>query len=239
MQNIGGVPGAPTLTSSADALQVFKENYAEVLSTVSPSNVYVDQGDDNFGGDAYFPDHDPLPGVAHLTEAASLYSLRRADWRRVYSFRPGCMRQQRHTDFPEFNMTLNAPEKPNSTIVALCDNTQLHFYVGPDKQLVTVDMKAGDCCFFACDVLHGGAEWQGQQPNFRLFMYWPTTDMFVPWTAKSAAVSLSVAKFRVPNTNKCYDDLNLKTNPLSISFQLHEYNSYLYDFEVFALLLQV
>ena len=88
------------------------------------------------------------------------------------------MRQQRHTDFPEFNMTLNAPEKLNSTIVALCDNTQLHFYVGQDKQLVTVDMKkSGDCCFFAGDVLR--AEWQGQEPNFRLFMYWPTTDIYV------------------------------------------------------------
>ena len=79
------------------------------------------------------------------------------------------MRQQRHTDFHEFNIALNAPEKPNSTILALCDNTQLHFYVGQDKQLVTVDMKkSGDCCFFAGDVLHAGAEWQGQEPNFRL-----------------------------------------------------------------------
>ena len=143
------------------------------------------------------------------------------------------MRQQRHTDFPEFNMTLkNAPEKLNSTIVALCDNTQLHFYVGPDKQLVTVDMQAGDCCFFAGDVIHAGAEWQGQEPNFRLFMYWPTPDIFVPWTAKNAAESpgLQVTTFRVPKT-KLYDKLKLKTNPLSKDFELHEYNSYLYDFE--------
>ena len=143
------------------------------------------------------------------------------------------MRQQRHTDFHEFNIALNAPEKPNSTILALCDNTQLHFYVGQDKQLVTVDMQAGDCCFFAGDVLHAGAEWQGQEPNFRLFMYWPTPDIFVPWTAKSAAESksLQVATFRVPKTKQCYDNLKLKTNPCSKDFQLQEYNSYLYDFE--------
>jgi len=159
------------------------------------------------------------------------------------------MRQQRHTDFPEFNMTLNATEKPNSTLVALCDNTQLHFYVGPDKQLVTVDMNAGDCCFFAGDVLHAGAEWSGKDPNYRLFMYatasplhtyiicnnftryWPTCDIFVPWTAKSAAESLQVAKFRVTNSKGCYETLKLKTNPLSEKFEPHEYNSYLYDFE--------
>ena len=68
------------------------------------------------------------------------------------------MRQQRHTDFYEFNMPLNPPEKPNSTIFALCDKTQLHFYVGPDKQLVTIDLNAGDCCFFAGDVIHAGAK---------------------------------------------------------------------------------
>jgi hypothetical protein len=30
-------------------------------------------------------------------------------------------------------MTLNAPEKPNPTIIALCDGTQLHFFVGSEK----------------------------------------------------------------------------------------------------------
>jgi hypothetical protein len=141
------------------------------------------------------------------------------------------MRQQRHTDFPKFNMSLNAPAKPNSTIVALCDNTKLHFYVGPDKQLVTVDMNAGDCCFFAGDVIHAGAEWEGEEPNFRLFMYWPTTDIFVPWTAASAAETpgLQIGKFRV--AKKCYENLKLTTNPLSLLFELDEYNKYLYDFE--------
>ena len=63
-------------------------------------------------------------------------------------------------------------------------------------------------------------------------MYWPTPDIFVPWTAKSAAESpgLQVTTFRVPKT-KLYDNLKLKTNPLSASFELHEYNSYLYDFD--------
>ena len=143
------------------------------------------------------------------------------------------MRQQCHRDFPDFNMHLNASEKPTSTIVALCDGTQLHFFVGPEKRLVTVDMNAGDCCFFAGDVLHAGAGWEGPQPNFRLFMYWPTADVLVPWTAQSAAESLKekVAGFRVSDTQGRYNRLKLKTNPLSESFSLSEYNSYLYDFE--------
>jgi hypothetical protein len=130
-------------------------------------------------------------------------------------------------------MHLNASEKPNSTLVALCDGTQLHFFVGPDKQLVTVDMNAGDCVFFAGDVLHAGAEWAGTQPNYRLFMYWPTADIFVPWYAKNAAEkkTLNVPSFRVSNMKGSYDALKLKTNPLSASFELHEYNSYLYDFD--------
>ena len=61
-------------------------------------------------------------------------------------------------------------------------------------------------------------------------MYWPTADIFVPWTAQSANESVSVAKFRVTNI-KGYDDLKLKTNPLSGKFELNEYNKYLYDFK--------
>ncbi len=69
MQNIGGVPGAQTLTSCADALQLFKENYAEVVctATLSVSNdnedpgVEIFGGDDIFGGDAGFHDHYQLP----------------------------------------------------------------------------------------------------------------------------------------------------------------------------------
>ena len=130
-------------------------------------------------------------------------------------------------------MNFNASEKPTSTIIALCDGTQLHFFVGPDKQLVTVDMNAGDCCFFAGDVLHAGAGWIGAQPNFRLFMYWPTADVFVPWTAQSAAESLKekVAEFRVTDHRNCYDRLKRITNPLSEQFLLSEYNKYLFDFE--------
>ena len=109
------------------------------------------------------------------------------------------------------------------------------FYVGPQKTLVTVQMNAGDCCFFAGDVLHAGAEWEGPQPDFRLFMYWPTADIFVPWSARNAAESLKhrdgVPSFRESNIKGCYDNLKLKTNPLSASFELHEYNSYLYDFD--------
>ena len=143
------------------------------------------------------------------------------------------MRQQCHRDFPDFTMNFNASEKPTSTIVALCDGTQLHFFGGPEKRLVTVDINAGDCCFFAGDVLHAGAGWEGPQPNFRLFMYWPTADVFVPWTAQSAAESLKekVAGFRVSDIQNCYNRLKFKTNPLSESFSLSEYNSYLYDFE--------
>jgi hypothetical protein len=49
-------------------------------------------------------------------------------------------------------------------------------------------------------------------------------------TAQSANESVSVAKFRVTNI-KGYDDLKLKTNPLSGKFELNEYNKYLYDFK--------
>ena len=146
------------------------------------------------------------------------------------------MIQQRHKDFQDFNMQLNASEKPTSTIVALCDGTELHFYIGAEKRQVTVCMSAGDIVIFAGDVLHAGAGWAGQNFNYRLFSYWPTPDIFVPWAAKTAFETLGskVETFRVANTRQVYDTLKLTTNPLSQSFSLQEYNKYLYDFEQHA-----
>jgi hypothetical protein len=142
------------------------------------------------------------------------------------------MEQQRHTDFPELKMDFNISEKPTSTIVALCDNTQLHFFVGSEKTKVIVNMNAGDIVFFAGDVLHAGAGWLGQEPNYRLFMYWPTADVFVPWRADSARVTVGhrVSQCRVPNISHIYDTLKLSTNPHSGSFSPEEYSNYLWDF---------
>ncbi len=146
--------------------------------------------------------------------------------------RTGCMEQQVHKDFPDFNMDFNHSEKPTSTIVALCDGTQLHFFVGSEKRKVIVNMNAGDIIFFAGDVLHAGAGWLGQEPNYRLFMYWPTSDIFVPWRAQNATEILGhrVSQCRVPNIRNHYDVLKLATNPHSASFSPEEYSNYLWDF---------
>ena len=142
------------------------------------------------------------------------------------------MEQQRHADFPDLNMDFNISEKPTSTILALCDNTQLHFFVGSEKTKVIVNMNAGDIVFFAGDVLHAGAGWLGQEPNYRLFMYWPTADVFVPWRADNAREKLGfrVTQSRVPNNKSIYDNLKLSTNPLSGSFLPEVYSNYLWDF---------
>jgi hypothetical protein len=55
--------------------------------------------------------------------------------------------QQRHTDFPDFIMHFKPSEKPTSTIFALCDGTQLQFFVGSEKRQVKVNMNAGDIVF--------------------------------------------------------------------------------------------
>jgi hypothetical protein len=52
--------------------------------------------------------------------------------------------QQRLKDFPDFNMHFKPSEKPTSTIFALCDGTQLQFFVGSEKRQVKANMNAGD-----------------------------------------------------------------------------------------------
>jgi hypothetical protein len=81
-----------------------------------------------------------------------------------------------------------------------------------------------------------GAGWSGQEPNYRLFMYWPTPDIFVPWRAKNALETLDVRvpQFRVPNAKNTYDDLKLSTNPHSGTFSPEAYSNYLWDIEEHA-----
>jgi hypothetical protein len=72
------------------------------------------------------------------------------------------MIQQWHQGFQDFNMHLNASEKPTSSIGELCDGIKLHFYVGSETRQVTVYMSASDIAILAGDVLNAGSGWAGQ-----------------------------------------------------------------------------
>ena len=74
----------------------------------------------------------------------------------------GCKRQAFHSDF-DVNAFVDVRVKPCSVLLALEDQTTLHFLSGP------VELSRGDILIFDGDVVHAGSEYHAE--NTRFFMY--------------------------------------------------------------------
>ena len=143
----------------------------------------------------------------------------------------GCEQQQRHRDYFPFDIVRRKVlqyQKPASCLVALKNETSLHFFYGPDKVVRTVTLNAGDAVIFAGDALHAGAAWTASDNNFRLFAYWPTEEFFVDWQARNATAAIDVTKFIV--SADAAADLAGITNPMYTAFVEEEFKKFLYDF---------